>query len=84
MSWRDYAADAERQFNPQANPEVDSKAEFALRSELSAAARERLPRPAAQRAVQSRSSYCPEKRTSRSCARWRIWTMTRKMISAMR
>jgi arylformamidase len=42
MSWRDYAADAERQFNPQANPEVDPKAEFALRSELSAAARERL------------------------------------------
>ena len=42
MSWRNCAADAERQFNPQANPKVNSKAELALRSELSAAARERL------------------------------------------
>ena len=42
MSWRKYAADAEMQFNPQANPAIDAKAEFALRAELSASARKRM------------------------------------------
>lgn len=42
MPWMDYAFDLERQFNPQANPDVDARAEFDLRAQLSSAARQRL------------------------------------------
>lgn len=42
MPWQDYAGDIERQFNPQANPNIDARAEFELRAQLSAAARGRL------------------------------------------
>jgi arylformamidase len=42
MPWQDYAADVERQFNPQANPQIDVKGEFERRAQLSAAARGRM------------------------------------------
>lgn len=42
MSWKDYALDLERQFNPQANPEIDVRGEFELRARLSEEARQRM------------------------------------------
>ena len=42
MPWQEYAADVERQFNPQANPHIDVRGEFELRAQLSAAARGRM------------------------------------------
>lgn len=42
MNWRQWAEDAELQFNPQANPDVDFRATFALRDRLSMDARKRL------------------------------------------
>jgi arylformamidase len=42
MSWREYAADLEWHFNPQATTAIDFKSEFARRAEMSAAAMARL------------------------------------------